>query len=95
MYNSDVYKMDKGFDMQRTQIYFEQQTLKELKSIASSLNISVSEFIRSVVKKEIKKKKQDDLQSFISKMTPVKSFLDVDAKEYVNDIRFKSRILND
>jgi len=42
--------------MQRTQIYFEQDTLQDLKSIAKDLNVSVSEFIRSVMKTEIKKK---------------------------------------
>ena len=88
-------KQVKGYDMQRTQIYFEQHTLKELKNIASSLNISVSEFIRSVIKKEINKQKKDDLQTFIDNMNPIESFSDVDATEYVENLRAKSRILHD
>jgi len=81
--------------MQRTQIYFEQDTLQDLKDIASSLNISVSEFIRKVVKQEIKKKKEYNLNEFITQMKPLESFDGVDATEYVNHIRSNSRLLND
>jgi len=81
--------------MQRTQIYFEQHTLKELKKIASQLNVSVSEFIRSVVKKELKKQHKNDMQVFIANMKPVESFVDMDATEYVQELRGKSRILHD
>ncbi len=81
--------------MQRTQIYFEQDTLKELKSIAKSLNISASEFIRVVVKKEIAKYKKSTILDFINSTKPIESFADVDAVEYVQNIRKKSRLLND
>jgi len=60
--------------MQRTQIYFEQDTLQDLKEIANNLNISVSEFIRRVMKVEIKKKKKRDLNDFLADMTPIESF---------------------
>jgi len=81
--------------MQRTQIYFEQDTLQDLKEIANNLNISVSEFIRRAIKVEIKKRKKRDLNDFLANMTPVESFKNIDATEYVNEIRAKSRILND
>jgi len=81
--------------MQRTQIYFEQDTLQDLKDIANNLNISVSEFIRRVMKVEIKKKKKRDLNNFLENMTPIESFKNIDATEYINEIRSKSRILND
>ena len=90
-----MYIILKGLVMQRTQIYFEQDTLQDLKEIASNLNISVSEFIRSVMKKEIKKKKENNLNDFLANMSPIESFKDVDATEYVNDMRSSSRILND
>jgi len=81
--------------MQRTQIYFEQDTLQDLKNIANSLNISVSEFIRKVMKQEIKKKKEYNLNSFITNMKPIESFDGVDATEYVQNLRSSSRLLND
>ena len=81
--------------MQRTQIYFEQDTLQDLKEIANNLNISVSEFIRRVMKVEIKKKKKRNFNDFLADMTPIESFKNIDATEYVNEIRSKSRILND
>jgi len=81
--------------MQRTQIYFEQDTLKDLKEIAGNLNISVSEFIRRVMKVEIKKKKKRNLNDFLADMPPIESFKDTDATEYVNEMRSKSRILHD
>jgi len=79
--------------MQRTQIYFEQSTLQELKNIASDANISVSEFIRRVVKKEIKNQNKENLNHFLETMKPVESFVDVDATEYVQRLRGKSRII--
>ena len=90
-----MYIILKGLLMQRTQIYFEQDTLQDLKEISRNLNISVSEFIRSVMKKEIKKKKENNLNDFLANMSPIESFKDVDATEYVNNIRSSSRILND
>jgi len=45
--------------MQRTQIYFEPDMLADLKAIAQHLNISVFEYIRRVVKKEIKTQKHN------------------------------------
>ncbi len=81
--------------MQRTQIYFEQDTLQELKQIAQNLNISVSEFIRRVMKQEIKKQKKSNLNSFLTTMKPIESFVDIDATKYVEELRANSRILND
>ena len=80
--------------MVRTQIYFEEETLKDLKSISKRLNISVSEFIRKVVKRELKESQKYDLNSFLSTLEPLESFKDVDATSYVNDLRSKSRLLN-
>ena len=90
-----MYVRQKGLTMQRTQIYFEQDTLKDLKEIAGNLNISVSEFIRRVMKVEIKKKKKRSLNDFLTDMTPIESFKDIDAAEYVHEMRSKSRILHD
>ena len=81
--------------MQRTQIYFEQNTLLELKGIAKNLNISVSEFIRQVMNVEIKKQKKKSLHSFLNTMKPLESFSDVNATEYVQGLRGKSRIIGD
>jgi len=85
----------KEFAMIRTQIYFEEETLKELKNISKKLNISVSEFIRRVIKKEIKENKKDDLRNFLNSLKPLESFKDIDATDYINDLRSKSRILNE
>jgi len=79
--------------MQRTQIYFEETTLHDLKTIAKDANISVSEFIRRVMKKEIKNQKKNDLKDFIKSMKPLESFVDVDATDYVQELRGKSRII--
>ena len=81
--------------MQRTQIYFEQDTLQELKQIAKNLNISVSEFIRRVIKQEMKKQKKSNLTAFLATMKPLESFAEVEAAEYVRELRANSRILRD
>ena len=43
--------------MQRTQIYFEEVMLEELRQKAKSLGISLSAYIRDVLKDDLKKKK--------------------------------------
>ena len=79
--------------MQRTQIYLEDNLLEELKKIAKNLNISMSEFIRKAVKKELKKYKQENLSQFIDNLTPLESFKNIEPMEYVDKIRNKSRII--
>ena len=54
--------------MKKTHIYFEQDTLQELKVIANDLNISVSEFIRKIIKKELKAQKEKSLSNFLQEM---------------------------
>ena len=79
--------------MQRTQIYLEDSLIVELKRIAKSMNISMSEFIRGAVKKELKKYEQNNLSQFIDSLQPLESFENIDASKYVDNIRSKSRII--
>ena len=79
--------------MQRTQIYLEDSLIAELKRIAKSMNISMSEFIRGAVKKELKKYEQNNLSQFIDSLQPLESFENIDASKYVDNIRSKSRIV--
>ena len=79
--------------MQRTQIYLDESLVADLKKIAKSLNVSMSEFIRSAVKKELKQYKQNDLIQFIDSLQPLESFKETDNIKYVESIRDKSRIL--
>ena len=79
--------------MQRTQIYLEDNLIVELKTVAKSMNISMSEFIRGAVKKELKKHGQNSLSEFIDSLQPLESFENIDATEYVDNIRNKSRIV--
>ena len=78
--------------MQRTQIYLEESLISELKKAAKNLNISMSEFIRSAVKKELKNYNKENLANFIDNLEPLESFKNIDALEYVDKIRSKSRI---
>lgn len=54
--------------MQRTQIYFEQPLLEELKQQAKTLGISMSAYIRQVMQEDLHKRKQQkkdlDLSEF-------------------------------
>ena len=79
--------------MQRTQIYLEESLLAELKRVAKNLNVSMSEIIRNALKKELKKYKQNSLSQFIDNLEPLESFKNIEAKDYVDEIRNKSRII--
>jgi metal-responsive CopG/Arc/MetJ family transcriptional regulator len=50
--------MYKGVIMQRTQIYFEENMLEEIKSRAKSMGISLSAYIRQVLQKDLDEKKR-------------------------------------
>ncbi len=43
--------------MQRTQIYFEENLLEEIKAQAKRLNISMSAYIRKTLKKDLQEKR--------------------------------------
>jgi len=79
--------------MQRTQIYLEENLLAELKRIAKNLNVSMSELIRDILKKELKKYKQNSLSQFVDNLEPIESFKDIKAENYIDEIRNKSRII--
>jgi predicted DNA-binding ribbon-helix-helix protein len=79
--------------MHRTQIYLEDYLIKDLKEISKNLKISMSQFIRNALKKEIEKYKKNDLESFLDNLTPLESFKNIDSIEYVDNLRNKSRII--
>ena len=60
--------MYKGVSMQRTQIYFEESMLEELKQKANSLGISLSAYIRDSLRKNMNDEEQEpkklDLSEF-------------------------------
>jgi post-segregation antitoxin (ccd killing protein) len=79
--------------MHRTQVYIEDDIFAKTKTIAQSLNISISQFIRDAISNQLKTKETKDMKSFLENMTPIKSFEDIDATDYVQSIRSKSRII--
>jgi len=79
--------------MQRTQIYLEKSLLAELKKVAKNLNVSMLEIIRNVLKKELKRYNQNSLSQFIDNLEPIESFKSIEAEDYVDKIRNKSRII--
>jgi len=84
-----------GDKMHRTQLYIEEDTFSQVQKLSKSLNISISEFIRTAVKNELKKETGQDISEFFDKLTPLASFKDIDSKKYVKDLRANSRIVND
>lgn len=50
--------------MHRTQLYFDETMFEEIKETANSLNLSVSAYIREVLKKELNEKRQQQSLDF-------------------------------
>jgi len=46
--------------MHRTQIYFDEALFEAIKKEANSMGISLSEYIRNILKKELQKRKKRD-----------------------------------
>ena len=81
--------------MQRTQIYLEEDTIAKLKEVSKELKISVSEFIRQIIKKELNSNKKESFSNFINNLEPLESFKDKEATIYIKDLRAKSRLFNE
>jgi len=81
--------------MHRTQIYIEDDIFTKIKTISNTLNISVSQFIRNAVKNELEKDRKNDMEDFFNSFEALESFENVDSKEYVKNIRSKSRIIDE
>jgi predicted DNA-binding ribbon-helix-helix protein len=88
-----MYIITQRIKMHRTQIYLEDYLIKDLKEISKNLKISMSQFIREALKKEIEKYKKNNLENFLDNLTHLESFKNVDPIEYVDNIRNKSRII--
>ncbi len=82
--------------MERIEVYLDDRLIEKTKKVAKSLGLSVSAFVRQIMTKEIKKysrKDKNSFASFIKNLEPLESFKNIDAKEYVDSIRSKSRIV--
>ena len=79
--------------MHRTQIYIEEEIFQKAKKESEILGISISEFIRMSIKKNIQKNSVNNINVFFGNLKPLESFKDINPKEYVDNIRSKSRIL--
>ena len=79
--------------MHRTQIYIEEEIFQKARKESEILGISISEFIRMSIKKNIQKNSVNNINVFFGNLKPLESFKDINPKEYVDNIRSKSRIL--
>jgi hypothetical protein len=57
------------------------------------LGLSISELIRRTLEKQMGQDPVADARAFFEQLTPLESFAQVDAQDYVRAIRSKSRIL--
>ena len=79
--------------MHRTQIYIEEEIFQKARKESEILGVSISEFIRMSIKKNIQKNSINNINVFFDNLKPLESFKDINPKEYVDNIRSKSRIL--
>ena len=79
--------------MHRTQIYIEEEIFQKARKESEILGISISEFIRMSIKKNIQKNSVNNINVFFGNLKPLESFKDINPKKYVDNIRSKSRIL--
>ena len=79
--------------MHRTQIYIEEEIFQKARKESEILGVSISEFIRMSIKKNIQKNSTNNINVFFDNLKPLESFKDINPKEYVDNVRSKSRIL--
>lgn len=79
--------------MHRTQIYLEEATFEKLQIFSKKAKISIAEFIRKAVKKEVENEEARSLEKFLSDLPMLESFKNLNTTEYMDNIRKNSRIL--
>ena len=79
--------------MHRTQIYLQDDLHDTLKAKARSVGESMSELIRRTLEKDLQKDPLADARAYFKRLKPLESFADVNAEDYVRNIRSKSRLL--
>ncbi len=84
MYNSDVYNLKKVMIMHRTQIYFDDDLISEIKKAAQQTNLSMSAYIRNVLKKELANKQSTEEQVDLSAFTGIWQDRDIDQEQLRN-----------
>ncbi|OUR59646.1 hypothetical protein A9Q74_17070 [Colwellia sp. 39_35_sub15_T18] len=67
--------------MHRTQIYFEDDLISEIKKAAQQTNLSMSAYIRNVLKKELANKKAAEQQLDLSDFTGIWQDRDIDQEQ--------------
>jgi len=67
--------------MHRTQIYFEDDLISEIKKAAQQTNLSMSAYIRNVLKKELANKQSAEQQIDLSAFTGIWQDRDIDQKQ--------------
>ena len=79
--------------MHRTQVYIDEEILIEAKKKSKILGVSLSEFIRLSLKKNIQENPVKDINAFFENLKPLESFKDIDPEKYQDNIRYESRLL--
>jgi alpha-L-arabinofuranosidase len=80
--------------MQRTQIYLEEKLRDQIGVYAKQQNISMSEWIRRVLKQALKKNDTSvSVNDFFSQLEPLESFSEYEPENYVRNLRDQSRLL--
>lgn len=67
--------------MHRTQIYFEDDLINEIKKAAQQTNVSMSAYIRNVLKKELANKKDTEESLDLSAFTGIWQDRDIDQEQ--------------
>jgi len=74
-------------------VYLEENLFDELNHFVKSLNLSISDFIKQTIKKEKSKYQNVNILDYLDDLKPLESFKDIEACEFVDNIRGESRIL--
>ena len=79
--------------MHRTQIYLQDELYEELKRRSQARGLSISELIRRAVVKDLQGEPADDARAFFERLTPLKSFVDIEPEDFVRGLRNTSRLM--
>lgn len=66
---------------------------EQLKPQSQISNVSISEIIRQAVEKDLNKNADKNARLFFNTLSPLQSFANTDAVQYVDDLRTTSRIV--
>jgi hypothetical protein len=80
--------------MYHTEIDLPDELFSKIDANLKATGATFKQFVQQALERELQRKQSDDLKAFFAELQPLESFSAIDARAYVDELRSKSRIID-